>query len=335
MGRRIVIAAAVLSGAFCCVPTHAARREHEVLARVNGEDVTRADLDLFLAASPARGELDPDLMSADVRRELELQRRRQAFAALLDNRLLLQEAVKAYLAAEDADEAMERIGREELERLRQQAGSTARASRLLESMGLTSADYVRVQAERILVASFVRDKVYAVVHVSPAEMRRFYDARREEFAVPTRLTYRQILLPVLEPDDEATQRKQAEGLLEQLQGGADFAELANTYSADREKYPGGLHKVTVPEDEPDWRPPAVVGLKEGELSGVRTLAGCLAIVRLEKVEPPIILSFDEVQGRIKDFLLAEARQGALARYVERLRSTARIEYLPAADELRS
>ena len=177
------------------------------------------------------------------------------------------------------------------------------------------------------------DKVLAGVAVKPAEMRDYYDAHQDAFRRPRTLFYRQILFTVPDPAQEAARRAQAEDVLKQLTDGADFAQLADRYSADSDKYPGGLHQAPLTEDHADWRPAAVEGLAVGQLSPVRKVGDSLCIARLERVEAPRVLTFAEVQDPIRDAMLERKRSDAQAAYIEDLKRKARIQYLAGAQEL--
>ena len=126
---------------------------------------------------------------------------------------------------------------------------------------------------------------------------------------------------------------QAQQLLQQLKQGGDFAQLADRYSADRDAYPGGLHEVALPKDQPDWRPPVLKGLAAGQTSGVLQVGESLAIVQFMGIREPHVISFADAQGAISQALLEHKRADAQAAWVATLKRKARIVYLPGAEEL--
>jgi parvulin-like peptidyl-prolyl isomerase len=205
--------------------------------------------------------------------------------------------------------------------------------KVLHDRGLTLQQFKELQTQTLLVARLLWREVYSEIKVSPAELRQYYDENVEEFRQPAKVRYRQILLPVVDEADAEASRQRAERVMGELEQGAEFAELADRWSADSEGYPGGLHEVQVPEDAPDWRPQAVAELEEGETSGVRRVTGGFAITRLEHVVPARVLSFEEAQPQIRAALIRRKRAEAEEAYVERLRSKALIERYPAAERL--
>jgi parvulin-like peptidyl-prolyl isomerase len=330
------MAALLASVGLCASLVGAALDDEEPLVTVNGSPIVSRDLDLYLAVAVGEAAVDPDplITPAREREGLMLRRRRRALSALIDGRLLLEKAKAAYLGGEDAQELFDRLAEDEMNRLETLKGSRLKASQYLAELGLTRDDYGRFQAERILVTKFIEDTVYSRVVVSPKEVRRYYDANRERFVVPRRIVYRQILLAPLDDRERTVHLETAEALLKALRAGADFAKLAEEHSADCDRYPGGLHQTVLPDDMPDWRPPAVRGLKEGELSDVMELGACLAIVRLEKIEPQGVLPFDQAQKVIEKHLLRTQRAEALGEFLKSLQATARVQYAPAGEELK-
>ncbi|MHC4593208.1 MAG: peptidylprolyl isomerase [Planctomycetota bacterium] len=204
---------------------------------------------------------------------------------------------------------------------------------VFSDLGLSVEDYKELQRQNILGAKLLWDEVHARVHVAPAEARAYYDDNRGEFSIPRTVVYRQILFAVADEEEESAQRERAGSVLEELRGGADFAEMAGQHSADCEEHAGGLHEVPIPEDCAGWTPPAVQGLAPGQVSDVRTVAGGFAIVKLEEVRPPRVPPFEEVQGVIKATLIERKRADAQAAFIEELKQKAQIEYYPAGRRL--
>jgi parvulin-like peptidyl-prolyl isomerase len=328
MKARSLAATLVAAAALLCMG--AAQRETP-LARVNGKAVTRDDLRQFMrlnmmadAGRPAA----PEQLAAW--EEMEKQRKAQALQALVDRRLLVDAAREAYLTGEEAEATVREYAAQELRKFEDRVGSRLQARQMLLEMGLTAEEFKQMQGENLLVSRLLMDKVYDKIQVTPDEMRQYYRENREEFRHPHRLRYRQILFTVVDEDRIPAVRRRAEEVRARIREGADFSEMADEYSDDAERYPGGLHTVTIPEGHPGWRPPAVEGLQPGETSRVRRVPGGLAIVRLESVEPARDLSFEEAQRQVRQQLMARKQEAARERYLRELRESGGVEYTAAA-----
>ena len=132
--------------------------------------------------------------------------------------------------------------------------------------------YVPEQKQmRVAVFPFAKHAAAAAAAVTDARIKASYEERKAEFQ-REEVQARHILIQVPQGADDAAKaakRKVAEGLLKQLQGGADFAKLAGQHSDDPgSKGQGGDlgwfgrgEMVPVFED-------AVFSLKKGQISGV-------------------------------------------------------------------
>jgi len=327
-----IVAWTVFGGLLLAAP---ADQESEVYARVNGHAITAEAVErhLRMTRPAAQAGVQPEAMPPEMRAELEGRRRKEALKAVIRKHLLCELARQQYLGGESTSQVLDEFAEKEFRKFQQQVGSLVKARRMLAELGLTVEQYKQLQIDNVLANKLLWDNVFSHVHVSPAEVRTYYDAHREELTSPRTIRYRQILLPTVDGVDEAALRDQAEDILRSIRNGLDFAEAADRYSADRDEYPGGLHEVVVPDDLPGWMPPAVEGLQPGQVSDVRATAAGFSIAMLEDVSPARQLTFQEAQARIKATLTAEKRVAARDKYLERLQQEARIEYLPPAREL--
>lgn len=150
---------------------------------------------------------------------------------------------------------------------------------------------------------------YAIIVLDPAkiaannmptdaQLQAEYNSRRSEFMSPERVKVRHILLKS-DASNDAVVKAKAEGLLKQLQGGADFAKLAKENSEDPgSKDQGGdvgwmVRGQMVPEFEK-----AGFALPVGQLSGlVKTTYG-YHILKVEAHEQAHQQTLDEVKGQL-------------------------------------
>lgn len=139
--------------------------------------------------------------------------------------------------------------------------------------------------------------------LDPAKVQAVYDAQFAEFTPQPEYRAAHILV-----EDEA----KANDLLAQIEGGADFAELAKANSIDGSAAEGGelgwfgLGRM-VPEFEE-----AVVGMKTGEVAGpIQTQFGW-HLIKLEETRESTPPTLDEVRPQIEDQLRQEQVQAAIA-----------------------
>jgi peptidyl-prolyl cis-trans isomerase D len=137
---------------------------------------------------------------------------------------------------------------------------------------------------------------------SEAELHRAYENEKEKFRSPERILTRHILVKAGKtPDEDAKAKAKAEGLLKQLKGGGDFAELAKKNSDD----PGSGSKggdlgwlvkgQTVKPFED-----AAFALKPNEISDlVKTQFG-YHIIQVQDHQQPHLRSFDEARAQLTD-----------------------------------
>jgi hypothetical protein len=278
--------------------------------------------------------VDPDVISAVEARELQAQRERYALQALVESRILYEEAVQTYLNEETIDRATEEIGADQWDRFVQESGSRLQAMKKLAALGLTAEAYRELRVQAILVNRLLLDKVYEHVNVSPREIRQYYHANKQEFERKPRIVYHEIVFIVLDAQDRVEQRRRAQAAMKELRQGEDFAVVANRYSDLAPEYPGGAREIPLPLDQPGYRPPALENLEVGVLSDVREIDDSMVIARIDEVTLPGTESFEVAQRAIRARLLNRARRQALDEYLDHLKKTARIDYTPAAEDLR-
>ncbi len=144
-------------------------------------------------------------------------------------------------------------------------------------------------------------RVSAKYSISDAELRRAYEENKERYRTPERVHVRHILLKTTgKPKEEIAKLKtRAEGLLKQLKGGADFAELARKNSED----PGSAVKG----GDLDWVArgqtvknfeDAAFSLRPKELSGVITTEYGFHILQVLEKQPGRLKPFEEVKAEL-------------------------------------
>jgi len=159
---------------------------------------------------------------------------------------------------------------------------------------------------------FKPEDFYDSVTVDEEELRQYYESDEEQFLVQEMVKARHILLPVDEkqsPEQQEAVRQKAQNLLEQLQQGASFEELAKKHSQDSATaVKGGDLGLFQKGDMVKPFEETAFSLNPGETSDlVKTQYG-YHIIRVEDKISKHVKSFKEVRKDIEKDIRKEKAQ---------------------------
>lgn len=228
-----VLLAALLVTASCGSDSTASA---DIVARVNGKEITTAQLEKQFSNRIASAEQPPAPEEAE---SVKL----EVLNQMINDEILLQMASAGGLNATDAEvdvkfnEFKSQYTEEKFQELLKQQKMTV--------------DEIRAELRKsITVDKLVNKEITAKISVTDAEIKNFYDKNKESFNLPEAYHIAHILAtPVTDPElrngkgddaksaDEA--RQKAGRLLKEIQGGMDFATVARDYSEDPSSGPAG------------------------------------------------------------------------------------------------
>ena len=273
---RAVAAALAVCAALACAGAHAqdVTELNRIVAIVNDDVITSVDLDreTQMALDTLRRQGTP-LPQHDVLEKQLLER-------LITKRVLLQQARTTGLRVPDSelDAAIERIA----------AQNKMSVAGLRQAVAQTGVSFDRFREDvrgEILISRMREREVEARVMVTDAEIQSFLrsqEGRGNEKADEYSLAH--ILVSVPEqatPDELRLRRSRAETALTQLKSGADFRQVAASFSDAPDALQGG---------EMGWRPagrlPAIFldalrGMKVGEVSQILRSPAGFHILKLQ------------------------------------------------------
>ncbi len=219
---------------------------------------------------------------------------RGALDEMVDQLLVLNAAIQDTLLTvqdERLDEEAELAWEDTVQRF----GTEAALLQGLEAMGVTPTQHRLNQREEIRKSLLMENYIQAqrrenrLVPIEETEIREFYERERATLGErPASVTFSQVLLAP-EPSDsvKALAREEAAGLLELLDDGEDFAELARSASDD----PGSASRggelgwvrlgMMVEEFEA-----AAFGLDRGETSDIVETQFGAHIIQVERIRGP-------------------------------------------------
>jgi peptidyl-prolyl cis-trans isomerase D len=168
------------------------------------------------------------------------------------------------------------------------------------------------------------DETKKEVKVSDPDIEKYYRDNIDQFKEPEKVKVSRIYLPFAGKDKSAVE-KEAQALEDRLSGGADFAQLARSYSQDEKAKEGGDWGFD------EWRSlsPAereeIGKLASGQVSGVIEGPEGLSILKVAEKEPEKTTPLEEAKERIKTILEDQKARDLAEQRMIQLEKSARKE----------
>lgn len=315
-------AAAVGPGTNAAAPAGERVVLEEIVARVNNEIITRADLERSRVL--LRRELS-DKLSGQALAEKYRTDEPNLLRDLIDQTLLVQRGTELGVPVEA--EVIKR-----LDRIRAEMGLATMEDleRAVTAQGVDFEEYRLQLRNQMLTQMVVQREVAGRVIVNSEEVRQYYLQHREELAQPERIRLREILVSTkgYSPADLPAREERVREVLSKIRAGEKFEALAKTYSDSPTAKEGGELGYFEPARlAPEIRA-VVEKLREGAVADpIRTTDGFLILQLVEHV-PAGIPPFEKVENDIMQKLYFEQVQPAMRDYLSTLRQEAFIYVKP-------
>lgn len=290
----------------------------DTMARVNGTIITRMELDravkVMLAQNQMQQPLAPEVM-------------KQAEAAALDQltsaELLYQEALK--LEMKDLDKQVA----EKVALNRAKFSTEAEFEKALKGVDMTAKDMLDFTRKDLVIGNFIDQRFGVKALVSEADARKFYDENLDNyFKKPESARASHILIGTDEKasaEDRKKAKEKAEAVLKRVKAGEDFAALAKSDSSCPSSAQGGdLGSFGRGQMVPSFEK-ASFALKPGEVSDVVETQFGYHVIKLTEKQEASTEKFDEVKGKITEFLKREKMQKDVSEFIVELKKTAKVE----------
>jgi peptidyl-prolyl cis-trans isomerase C len=289
-----------------------------VLARVNGETVTRTELEEYVrnlegqAGSP---------IPADQRDRIY----RGVIDQLVGYKLLLQEAKARKVAVPDAD-VDARIAE-----VKKQFPSEDLFMQTLIDRKMTL-ESIRADARRDMsIARLIDAEIAPRIAVKPAQVEDFYKNNPDKFQQPERVRASHILITTPENADAATKaqaKSRAQQILKDIKAGKDFAALARQHSQDPGSAVNGGDLGFFPQGQMVGPfNDAAFSLKPGATSDLVETQFGYHIIRVAEKQPARTMPLEEMRPRIEEYLQHQNRESETESFVKALRAKSKVEIL--------
>ncbi len=278
-----------------------------VAATVNGVAIPQSEVDKQVDQIKQQ---QPKIFEGEAGKQQEEQVRKSTIDSLVTAELIRQEAEKQNITVSKAD-VDKRVAD-----VKKVFKTDKQFQEALQQQGLTEGELdekIREQA----VAEKMLKKVTGTIKISNKELKKYYDENKAQMVEPERKQWRHILVK---------KKSKADKLRAELEGGADFAELAKENSVDEgTKEKGGDLGL---RQDTDFPPEISAGLKDITVDSfsepIKGPDG-YHIFQLTEIRPEQEKSFKEVKGELKQGLEREEQRKKFAEWLEKAKKKADIE----------
>ncbi|HSB81190.1 MAG TPA: peptidyl-prolyl cis-trans isomerase [Candidatus Methylomirabilis sp.] len=306
MGAVVLVAIAAVGIWFT---TSGAWRGWRTVASVDGNRITRAELDdhLALLSKQGRLRLDPQ---ADPARRKEVER--TVLDDLITRKLLQSEAERLRVKVEPGEEDVV---------FGQTHGGATGESKLAEMAKRTGQDIQRMREDvrRQLLVTRLAEKVTEGVSVSDEDVAKYYETHPETSTSPAMAQLRLLIVET---------RGKAEQLRQQILSGESFEALVRQHSKGGYRERGGDMGWVDLRLLPQSIATAVAAIPQKGITPVVEAQGRYYIVRVEGRQAPRRIPLAEVKDQLAKTLLAERKRATFADWLQERRRNAKIEIYP-------
>jgi peptidyl-prolyl cis-trans isomerase C len=288
----------------------------EVIARVNGEAITKADFERAVQSLEGRaGQPIPPAQRDTVYRGI--------LEDLVGYRLLTQEAAARKVTVPDAEVNAQ------VAQIQGQFPNPEAFSKVLAERKVTI-EQVRADTRRdMVVAKLLRDEVEVKTAVTPEQVNDFYAKNPDQFKQPERVRASHILITAAKDADAATKaqaKAKAETVLKDVKAGKDFAALAKEHSQDPGSavQGGDLGYFTQGQMVGPFND-AAFSLAPGATSGLVETDFGFHIIRVVDKQTGRTIPLDEVKPKLEEYLHNQNRRTQTEAFVTGLRAKGKIE----------
>ena len=258
---------------------------------------------------------------ADFNRQAESQLR-EALEQAIDEKILLREALLAGLEIEDKDVE------DRLDQIKKRFASSEEFEQELTKAGETMSEFrERVKKHILAMTMGVRKhrQFGQEAEIAEAELDQYYADNKDKYAHPERVNLRRIFLQAgADPQERAQAKARLDELKKQIDAGADFGELAKSYSAGPEAAQGGVVGWIVPGDLVKELSDVAFSLPEGGASDVLNTEFGVVLLKVDKKEAAGTMSLDEARKVIEPELRAKAAEEKYKKWMGELRKRSRV-----------
>ena len=295
----------------------------EIAAKVNGDIVTRGELD------EQRKDLEMFLRQERHLKGVELteaeeEQSKNFLREKIDQLLMVQKAKDLNISVDS--EVAKRLA--EMQVMAKIADTDKFHDYVRDNSGIPFEEYKQKMTNELLQRRLVGQEIGARIAVPEPELRKYYDAHKDQYMRKAQVFLSQILISTegKTPEQAAAAEAKAKDVAARGRKGEKFTDLVSAYSDDQETAKGG--GVLPPREKGmSLQPIEEFAFKEkkGSVSDPIKIAAGFVILRIDERYEAGQASFDEVKELIQETVVQPQIESKVRAYLTRLREDAFLE----------
>lgn len=263
---------------------------------------------------PAAAQVDSETFTEQARPYI-----REAIKGKITDILIYQEARKK--APENIDDALDKAVENEISRfIASYRNNYALAENKIKELGHDWRSFREYQKKLILMQSYLSDQFKDEKRYSNQQLQDYYQQHKNDFCWDGKVGFSIVDIQPQELGPEkivsgesrqAAAMRIANDLIDQIRGGADFAELSKQYHGPLAAIGGKVETVTYGRNslsEPyNTLETLAIGMSAGQISQPVEIDDHVFILKVDTLTLAGCYSFEEVQSQIQDILSFESR----------------------------
>ena len=205
-------------------------------------------------------------------------------------------------------------------------GDRGRFLDYLKARGETARDFREDIYKRVVVNVMRSETRRSQSEISPERIEDFYVRNKIRFYQEEAMHLRQIILTQLADEGLVPLRQTAKSVINELNGGANFGDVARKYSQDEMSRRGGDWGWIERKDIRSELSDVAFGLKAGEYSLPIELDGTIFILYAEEQREEMIQPISQVRDIIENVLIGEMARETQEKWLQDLRNEAYVRY---------
>jgi len=296
--------------------------------------------DNVVTLSQVRKEVDPterqyrDIYSGVDLVEKVKEARLSALKSLIERELIIQDfKAKGFFMPDNViEERVQTIVRTQYD------GDRSALIKTLQANGVSMANFREEIRNQFIVGAMRNKNVQSAVLVSPYKIEQYYQDNIRQFMQPNQVKLRAIFMKKGifmekrknakgEEEDVDPNLLQMEEILQKVETGSDFSNLAESYSEAPQRSSGGdMGWVSENTLRPELSK-IVFKLRPGENSKIIAVDEGYYILRVEEIKKATVVSLADVRDQIEQTLMLEEKQKLQQQWLDGLRAKAFIKMM--------